>query len=87
VPYSVPYTGERLEWAIEVIGWSKNEFGRQLDMHPASVRQMLGGHRFIPPVLAAWVETLAAIHLALAKPIGWDGKTRPSKDSEDEADP
>lgn len=74
VPFTLPYTGERLEWAISVIGWSKNYFCVRLDIDHGSLRQMLAGRRFIPDIMGIWVETLALQHLMFAKPMGWRPK-------------
>lgn len=74
VPFSLPYQGERLRWAIGVIGWDNNQFASRLDLDHGSLRQMLKGHRFIPDVLAIWAETLAQTHLTFAKPMAWRAK-------------
>lgn len=74
MPFSLPYTGERLGWALEVIGWSKNYFGHRVSLDHGSVRQMLNGKRFIPDVLGLWVETLAQTHLTFIKPFNWRDK-------------
>lgn len=77
-PFSLPYRGDRLRWAIEVIGWDHNQCGRRLDMDRGTLRQMLANRRFIPDVLAIWIEGLAQYHLTFAKPMGW--RPKPSRE-------
>jgi hypothetical protein len=74
VPFSLPYTGARLAWALECIGWSKNYFGERLDLDHGTVRQMLNGRRFIPDILGIWVESLAQTHITFPKPFSWRPK-------------
>jgi hypothetical protein len=74
VPFSLPYPGERLRWAIEVVGWSVNHFAARIDMAQGSVRQMLENKRFIPEPLAYWIEGLARVHMSAQKPVGWREK-------------
>jgi transcriptional regulator with XRE-family HTH domain len=76
-PFALPYTGERLVWALAVIGWSKNELARRLNTDEGSVRQMCRNRRLIPDVLGLWLETLAALHQALPQPMGWRSKAGP----------
>lgn len=71
VPMSLPYRGARMAWAIGIIGWDNNQFADRLGMSKGSMRQMLTDKRFIPDILALWLETLVAVHLALPKPITW----------------
>jgi hypothetical protein len=89
VPFSLPYRGERLRWAIGVIGWSVNQSADRLHMDRGSLRQMLRERRFIPDVLGIWVETLAQLHLSFQKPMGWKEKPgeQPAYDSADQNEP
>jgi transcriptional regulator with XRE-family HTH domain len=76
VPFELPYTGSRLRWAIAVMGWSNNHFAARLGMDQGSLRQMLNGSRFIPDVLAIWIETQAQFYLAFPRPMGWNDKSQ-----------
>lgn len=80
VDFTLPYQGERLRWAIEVIGWTNNHFAARIGLDQGSLRQMLKGHRFIPDVLAIWAESLAQYHLAFPRPMGWRDKSDGSHD-------
>jgi hypothetical protein len=77
VPFSLPYQGARLRWAIAVIGWNVNQFADRLNIDDASLRQMIKGRRFIPDVLGLWAESPAQYHLAFPKPLGWREKPIP----------
>jgi transcriptional regulator with XRE-family HTH domain len=70
-PFSVPMDHRRLKWCLEVIGWSRNELARRLDVSESTAAQMVQGKRNIPNRPAVWLETLASIHLALPKPYLW----------------
>jgi plasmid maintenance system antidote protein VapI len=59
----VPLQAERLRWLLEVIGWSRGELARRLDIAESSAAQMCQGKRNIPNRAAVWLETPAAIHL------------------------
>lgn len=83
VPFSLPYKGERLQWAIDCIGWSINYLARRMDMNEGSIRQMLKNKRHIPDTLGIWAETLAHIHMTLPKPIGWWEKYRQPTEDDD----
>jgi len=85
VPFSLPYTGERMAWANNVIGWPKNEAARRLNINDSSLRQMCRNRRFIPDVLGLWLEGLAAIHIAMPVPFGWRSWGKHQRD-EDDAD-
>lgn len=71
VPFDLPYPGERLKWAIDVVGWNHNYFADRMGLDRGSMRQMFRGSRFIPDVLGLWMETLAQFHLTFPKPLGW----------------
>jgi hypothetical protein len=86
VPFTLPYTGERMRWAIEIIGWTVNQFAHRMDMSQGSTRQMLAGKRFIPDTLGIWLETLAQTHLTFPKPLGWWEKHRQPVDVDDTED-
>jgi hypothetical protein len=64
----VPLQAERLQWLLEVIGWSRGELARRLDIADSFAAQMCEGKRKIPNRAAVWLETLAAIHLSMPKP-------------------
>jgi hypothetical protein len=88
VPFSLPYSGERLRWAISVIGWPINEAARRLNIDNSSLRQMFRNRRLIPNVLGLWAESLAAIHLSMPVPFGWRswGKDHDEQDDEQGTD-
>jgi hypothetical protein len=95
VPFSLPYRGERLRWAIKMVGWSINLFAARMEMGEGTVRQMIANKRFIPDTLAYWMETLACVavrdprildrlYISVPKPIGWRKKPDRSGTVDDE---
>jgi hypothetical protein len=68
VPFSLPYKGERLRWALQVLGWTKFTLAKRLEMmNSGSISQMLLNHCYIPEPLALWIEEAAALALAGAQ--------------------
>jgi hypothetical protein len=51
---------DRLNTALETIGWSARELARRLDHAHASTRQMRSGKRHVPDPLVIWIEAIAA---------------------------
>jgi hypothetical protein len=82
VAFCLPYDGKRLEWAIEIIGWSKNQAAARMMMAEGSFRQMLGNKRLIPDIMGIWFETLAQMHMTFPKPMGWNEKPSPEEAEE-----
>lgn len=83
-PFELPYKGERLRWAIQVIGWDINQFADRLHMNRASLRQMLKGRRFIPDALGIFAEMHAQFYLSFPEPMGWHQKRGLDPDFDDE---
>jgi hypothetical protein len=59
-PPSILEPAERLKVALATIGWSSNELARRLGSDHAGTRKMTNGRRYVPDVLLAWIEPLAA---------------------------
>lgn len=74
VPFSLPYRSERFAWALEVIGWSKDDLCYRMDLDRGLVREYLRGWRRIPDALGMWLESLAQMHLTFNKPFNWRDK-------------
>ena len=64
-------SSDRMPWLIAMIGWSAGELARRLDIAPETARQWVVGRSRVPPAARAWLEDLAAYHLAHGKPPGW----------------
>jgi transcriptional regulator with XRE-family HTH domain len=84
-PYSLPYTPERLRWALDELGWSLNELARRIHTHPNTVRQFWRGKRAIPDNLAEWLEGCAA-HMSVYMqryplPAGWRERADHERDN------
>jgi hypothetical protein len=62
---------DRLPWLMVMIGWSSAELARRLDVNPETARQWVSGRSRMPEIARAWLEDLAACHLARLKPSGW----------------
>jgi DNA-binding transcriptional regulator YdaS (Cro superfamily) len=67
----LPMSGARLEYCLDVIGWTPKATSRRLRIHPDCVRQMVKGKRNIPNQLAIWIEKLAAGQPADEYPENW----------------
>ena len=74
--FALPMTPERLTWCLDVLGWSRGELARRLDVSEGTTSQMTTGKRNIPHRLAVWLETLAQMQRALPAPFFWqEGST------------
>jgi hypothetical protein len=71
MPLSLPMQGPRLDWCLEVVGWTRGELRRRLKLGDNTVKEWLSGKRNIPTPVAIWMETLAAMHMALPAPYFW----------------
>lgn len=69
--FSMPMKAPRLLWCLEVIGWSRGELARRLDVSETTAKTFVNGKRNIPANLAIWLETLASMHMALPAPHFW----------------
>ena len=67
--FCLPYTPDRMRWALDRIGWDQHQLARRAQINPDGVRQMARGVRPIPDYLAVWLETLARIHDTLPLPV------------------
>jgi hypothetical protein len=69
--FTIPMKHQRLEWCLQVIGWSRGELARRLDVSETTAKTLVNGKRNIPANIAVWLETLASMHLALPAPHFW----------------
>lgn len=69
--FALPMTTERINWCLEVLGWSRSELARRLDVSDATASQMIRGKRFTPNRVAVWLESLAQMVRALPTPFLW----------------
>ncbi len=65
----------RLLVCLAVIGWPERELARQTGRLQTTVRRWTGGRSPVPADVAAWVETLAALHRAHPAPRAGQGLT------------
>ena len=61
----------RLRECLDALGWSQRGLADILGLHETRVRRMARGLLPVPPEVAEWLETLAAVHLAHPLPQGW----------------
>ena len=55
-------TPTRLRECLDALGWTQRGLARMLNRQEGTVRQWARGAVQIPPDVAAWLETLAAVH-------------------------
>lgn len=72
VPFSLPLDHQRAQWQLEVIGWSRQELGRRLDVSPTKVANWMTGRSFMPNRVSIWLEQLALTMMALPGPLLWE---------------
>ena len=65
---AAPMSSHRLLVCLAVIGWPERELARQTGRLQTTVRRWTGGRSPVPADVAAWVETLAALHRAHPAP-------------------
>ncbi len=65
-------TPTRLRECLTALGWSQRGLADMLEVHETRVRRWARGLLDVPPEVAAWLETLAAVHVAHPAPAGWD---------------
>jgi len=65
-------TPSRLRECLDALGWSQRGLADKLGVHETRVRRMARGSFPVPAEVAAWLETLAAVHLAHPAPDGWE---------------
>lgn len=75
-PFSLPLTKERLNWQLDVLGWSRNELARRTDVSMSKAAQWVSGKSFVPNRLAVWLEMLALAMVGLGRPLLWDRDPR-----------
>lgn len=72
VPFSLPLDYRRAQWQLEVIGWSRQELGRRLDVSPTKIANWLTGRSFMPNRVGIWLEQLALTMMVLPGPLLWE---------------
>lgn len=73
--FTLPIKPERIDWLLVMIGWSPGELAKRLNVRDDVVRHWRSGKSFMPFRAAVWMETVAAVVLALPQPAGWGDKT------------
>ena len=61
-------SARRLLVCLTVLGWSDRELARRTDRHQTTVARWTGGTSPVDPEVAAWLETLVALHEAHPAP-------------------
>jgi hypothetical protein len=69
---TLPQSGERLRWQMEMIGWGPAELANRLSVNPDKVHRWLRDKSNIPNTVSVWLETLAWTVVAVIEPIGWN---------------
>ena len=64
-------TPTRLRECLDLLHWSQRGLADVLAYSEGTVRGWARGARDVPPEVAAWLETLAAVHQAHPMPEGW----------------
>ncbi len=64
-------TSTRLRECLNLMGWSQRGLADLLGLHETRVRRWARGLIDVPPEVASWLETLAAVHEAHPVPAGW----------------
>jgi len=70
---AAPMSPHRLLVCLAVIGWPERELARRTGRLQTTVRRWTGGRSPVPADVAAWVETLAALHRAHPAPRAGQG--------------
>ena len=65
-------TPTRLRECLAALHWSQRGLADVLDYSEGTVRGWARGARAVPPEVAEWLETLAAVHVAHPAPKGWN---------------
>jgi transcriptional regulator with XRE-family HTH domain len=65
LPTMSPY---RFSICLLTLGWSERELSRRTGEHRNTLRRWLAGESAIDPDVAAWLETLVAVHIANPAP-------------------
>jgi hypothetical protein len=74
--FALPLPTARLWWQLEVLGWSRHELARRLDIKAAKVSQWLDGSSFAPNRVGVWLEMLSQMIIANPVPLLWDDVRR-----------
>lgn len=69
-------TPDRLRECLAHLRWSQRELARALEINEATVRKWARGALPIPGPVEPWLESLAAVHVALPTPPGWADRER-----------
>lgn len=65
-----PMSSYRLLVCLAILGWSERELARRADRHQTTITRWARGLAPVPGAEAAWLETLAAFHVAHPAPRG-----------------
>ena len=76
-------TPSRLRECLVLLRWSQRGLAGALNKDEGGIRMMARGARSIPLALAAWLETLAAVHQANPAPELGDLRARDDQGSPD----
>lgn len=58
---------------LDIIGWTKPALSERLDVGLRIILRWANGQNDTPVVVLEWLDTLATVHLANKKPVGWGG--------------
>jgi ribosome-binding protein aMBF1 (putative translation factor) len=67
-PPAVIMSRYRLSVCLAILGWPVSELARRIKEHRNTVQRWLDGKAAIDPAVAAWLEKLAAFHVANPSP-------------------
>jgi hypothetical protein len=70
-PFTLPLPADRLNWQLEVLGWSRQELARRLEVSSSKAAHWCQGVSFMPNRVAIWMETKAQVMLAHPAPLMW----------------
>ena len=70
--FSLPLSAERLQWQLQIIGWSHGELARRLDTKPSKITHWASGVSMPPNRVAVWLEMLARSMVWNAQPPMWN---------------
>ena len=68
VPAARPMSSHRLLVCLSVLGWSERELARRTGRHQTTIKRWANGSGAVDDDTAAWLEALAAFHLAHPAP-------------------
>jgi transcriptional regulator with XRE-family HTH domain len=83
-PFTLPLTTQRLNWQLDVLGWSRNELARRTEVSNSKAAQWVQGKSFLPNRIAVWLEMLTQAMLGLGRPLLWNKDPRVSQAKHDQ---